>query len=468
MGNSSSKSDNSTKYELIEQVAIDYATTLNLENIGLLSKPSEKYKNSCSNLTFVSSELLRKSLKPVEIKLLEARVKNGVDLSTNTIVSFSAQDLENAKILSEEGITTACNTISSFYIKISHLYAAIVRVLNPSVTYSIGSSTNTVDLLDALSDKEKLPKDIKIHDTTLSLCSKRVTYLNPQGDDERMDNLEMLSNGRLFSLASKKVCNINLKSDGSKKTTLGDEYGIYELEQLYYDKDQYGRLSVPTKDSPKYNDYINTLFNLYTTFTLRKRNKDSSGNEDSDVSTFNSKYQSEKLAELLSKNITKFSEIPLKDYTVLCSSDDIMEDSEKYRDDIVTTSYNKATTSSSTSHSDELLAKEYIQNIKDMHEEKEKQIQEILNILNEIFKKDSSGSIIINPALSLDNEVSLDKLIEKTREMIKNLYINCELKYLAGIEKYKQIREYIITSQRELVSNPTIETDEEELNPSII
>ena len=456
MGNTSSKSSNSAKYELIEKVAIDYATTLNLENIEFLSKPSQEYKANCSDLIFVSSELLRKYLKPVEIKLLESRVKNGVDLSTNTIVSLSKKDLEKAEILSEEGITTACNTISSFYIKISHLYAAIVRVLQPKVTYSVGSSTTTVGLLEALKDKQKLPKDIKIHDTTISLCSKRVAYLNPQGDDENVENLEILSNGRLFSLSSKKICNINLTSDGLKKITLGNEYGIYELEQLYYDKDQYGRLGVPTSDSPKYNDYLTTLFKLYETFSLYT---------EIERQTFISKSQSAKLEELNNKNIYTFSDIPLKDYTVLCSSDDL-EDTEKYKDEIVTASFNKKTNTSS--NSDELLAKEYIQNIKDMHEEKEKQIQEILNILNEVFKKDSSGSIIINPALSLDNEVSLDKIIEKAKEMIKELYINCELKYLAGIEKYKQIRDYIKNSQRELLSNATTTPDDEELNQSDI
>ena len=203
MGNTSSKSDNSAKYELIEKVALDYATTLNLTNIGLLSKPSEEYKSSCNNLIYVSSELLKKYLKPVEIKLLESRVKNGINVSTNTIVSLSTEDLEKAKILSDEGITTACNTISSFYIKISHLYAAIVRVLQPQVTYTIGSSTTTVGLLEALNENQKLPTDIKIHDTTISLCSKRVAYLNPQGDNESIDNLNTLSSGRLFSLSSK-------------------------------------------------------------------------------------------------------------------------------------------------------------------------------------------------------------------------------------------------------------------------
>jgi hypothetical protein len=73
-----------------------------------------------------------------------------------------------------------------------------------------------------------------------------------------------------------------------------------------------------------------------------------------------------------------------------------------------------------------------------------------LNILNEVFQKGSDGEIIINPVLSTDREVRLDAIIEKTRDMIKNLYINCELKYLAGIEKFKQIKEYVRHTQKEL------------------
>ena len=46
--------------------------------------------------------------------------------------------------------------------------------------------------------------------------------------------------------------------------------------------------------------------------------------------------------------------------------------------------------------------------------------------------------------------------------MIKNLYINCELKYLTGIEKYKQIRDYIQNSQRELISETATIPDSEE------
>ena len=80
MGNTSSQS----KYnnlELIELIAANYATTLNLHHIKDLSKPSNEYNDFCNNIIIVSSELLKKSLKPIELKYLENRVQNGINLS---------------------------------------------------------------------------------------------------------------------------------------------------------------------------------------------------------------------------------------------------------------------------------------------------------------------------------------------------------------------------------------------------
>jgi len=442
MGNTSSNLSNTAKYELIEKVAVNYATTLNIENISSLTS-SNNYQEQCKNLTFISSELLQKHLTSVEVGLLESRVKNGVDPNTNTIKYLTDADLEKIKVLSPEGKTAACNTISSFYIKIAHLYAAIVRVLQPEITFTQNSLTSTIGLLEALKEKKDLKGKISIENTTISLCSKRVAFLNPLGDHEYAETQQTFNNNTLFhSLSQKNVCGINLKSDGTKKITLGDEYGIYELEQLYYEKDQYGRLSVPVSTSTKYQDYLNTLFKLYETFTL---------NTEIERSTFSAKSQNEKLQDLETKNIKLFSQIPLKDYTVLCNN---IEDPNKYKPEIVkpesTTSNITDSIGDTLFKSNDLVAKQYIEHLKNMHQEKETQIQEILNILNEIFQKGSDGSIIINPALSTDREVRLDAIIEKTRDMIKNLYINCELKYLAGIEKFKQIKEYVRHTQKEL------------------
>lgn len=442
MGNTSSNLSNTAKYELIEKIAVDYATTLNIENINTLSSTSN-YQEQCKNLTFISSELLQKHLTPIEVGLLESRVKNGVDPHTNTIKYLTNADLEKIKVLSPEGKIAACNTISSFYIKIAHLYAAIVRVLQPQITFTNNGLTSTIGLIEALKEKKNLKGKITIENTTISLCSKRVAFLNPLGDHENSNTQTNINNNQLFhSLTQKNVCGINLKSDGTKKLTLGDEYGIYELEQLYYDKNNHGQLSVPSSTSPKYQDYLNTLFKLYETFTLTT---------ELDRSTFSAKLESEKLKELKLKNINMFSQIPLKDYTVLCNN---IEDINKYKPEIVkpvsTTSSITGTINNTLFNSNDLIAKEYIAHLKNMHEEKETQIQEILNILNEVFQKKDDGSIIINPALSNDKELKLDSIIEKTRDMIKNLYINCELKYLAGIEKYKQIKEYVRHNQMDL------------------
>jgi len=440
MGNTSSNLSNTSKYELIEKVAVNYATTLNIENIDSLSSTSSNYKEKCKNLTFISSELLQKHLSSVEIGLLESRVKNGVDPNTNTIKYLKDSDLEKMKVLSPEGRMAACNNISSFYIKISHLYAAIVRVLQPEISFTESSLTTTIGLLEALKQKQDLKGNITIHNTTISLCSKRVSFLNPLGDHEESDDKISFNNNTLYrSLNKKNVCGINLKSDGTMKLTLGDEYGIYELEQLYYDKDEYGRLKVPTSTGPKYQSYLDTLFKLYETFSL---------NSDTERNAFNSKYQADKLLELENKNIKLFSQIPLKDYTVLCN---ILEDKDKYKPHIVTPNNTLQLDTEAKVKSTDLLAKQYIEHLKTMHQEKETQIQEILKILNEIFQKGGDGSIIINPALSTDKEVRLDTIIEKTRDMIKNLYINCELKYLAGITKYKELKNYIRHTQNELI-----------------
>ena len=422
MGNTLSNSNNdNTKYEMIEKIAIDYATSVNLQNISMISTSSEEYKNYCDNLNFVSSDILKSSLKPVEIKLLEERVKKGVNKNTN-IISISNEDIEKSKILNQEGIDDACNSITTFYIKIAHLYAAIVRVLQPSVTYNDGNNVVTKDLLEAI--KEKLPKDIKLKDEHISLCSRRISFLNTT--NKGISEIENMNNGEQFQL-NNSICNINLRNNNNTigpLKTLGGEYGIYELEQLYYDKNKHGGLRVPNKDSANFEEYKKTLIDLYKIFSLDSKHK---------MDIFTSKSDEEKMKII--GNI-RFADIPLKDYTKLCNNYDdnpseINDNNKQYNTSIGDGDSDK---SKST--------KAYIDNLKNMHKQKEEQIQEILKILNYVFQV-NNNSVIINPSLTQE---SLDETIKKSREMIKKLYINCELKYLAGIEQYKQIKNYIKTS----------------------
>ena len=452
MGNSSSKSTSnySDVIKLVEDVAINYTTTLNLKNISLLTKSPEEYKNSCDDLIFVSSQLLQENLKPVDIELLQDRVKGNINARNHKLVSLSKDGMDKAKILTPEAREIACNSIVTFYTKIAHLYAAIVRVLNPSITYYDGNAKKTEDLLDSI--KTELPREIEIVDEKISLCSKRISFLGStigENDYSKLDNI--FSTGKQFSL-NNKICAINLKSNNEKKDKLGDEFGIYELEQLYYEKDKYGRLVKPSQDSPKYVNYKNTLFDLYKVFTLSTK---------SQRDDFDKKTDEEKMQQV--GNI-RFADIELRDYDDLCNEDfsSPINESESYNSVNTSADENKTYTASYNSYDyksepDREFAKKYIENLKDLHDENKKQTQKILEILNEIFQKDENNNIIINPDLVED---TLDKKIEKSRKMIKELYIKCELKYLEGIEQYKNIKKHI---QLMSGNNRTLATDFNEL-----
>ena len=422
MGNTISNSSSLTNYELVEKIAIDYATTLNLKNISLLSQKGEGYKEHCSNLIIVSKELLYKHLKPVEIKVLESRVKGD-------LVSLNKEELE--KMMKTSGITdseldSACNNISDFYIKIAHLYAAIVRVIQPSISIQGDTSKEKIYLIEALRSGITIPKGSKIQKTKINLCGRRVHLLKDRINND--DNIQELNNVTDFNIDNS-ICSINLRSDGQSER-LGDEFGIFELERLYYDKNEAGEYIPPKEGSKNYDNFLNTFFELYQTFSLTE----------SERKTFMAKSLEDKkriLFNIQIRNrennpvpITNYSQLPLKKYSSLCHEDNVSD--------------RPVTTSTKSSNSEKSsISQQYINTIMEMYKQKEQQTDEILSILNEIFQV-VDNDIIINPNLNTSN---IDNTILKTRNMIKNLYINCELKYLEGIEKYRQIKRIISTNE---------------------
>jgi len=412
MGNTTSNSTNLTNYELVEKIAIDYATTLNLKNIYLLSQRGEEYKEHCSNLIIVSRELLYKHLKPVEIKVLESRVKGD-------LVSLNKESLDKmikSNGLSGNDLESSCKNISDFYIKISHLYAAIVRVIQPSISIQGDTSKDKIYLIEALRNGITIPKGSKINKTKINLCSRRVHLLKDGINND--DDVNKLTNITDYTIDNS-ICSVNLRSDGQTEK-LGNEFGIFELERLYYDKSESGEYVPPKEGSKNYDNFLNTFFELYQTFSLTEAERQ----------TFIAKPLEDKKRIVFNLQITNYSQLPLKKYSSLCHED-------KITDEPISTS-TKSTDSEKSS-----ISQQYINTIMEMYKQKEQQTDEILSILNEIFQV-IDNNIMINPNLNSSN---IDDTILKTRNMIKNLYINCELKYLEGIEKYRQIKRIVNTDK---------------------
>jgi hypothetical protein len=86
---------------------------------------------------------------------------------------------------------------------------------------------------------------------------------------------------------------------------------------------------------------------------------------------------------------------------------------------------------------------EYAKNISNMIQTASNNQQKLLGVINELFifvddPYSDKKKIRVNPKLT---ETSLQKIVEKTREIIIELYVKCELDYVNGIKIYEAIVE---------------------------
>jgi len=193
---------------------------------------------------------------------------------------------------------------------------------------------------------------------------------------------------------------MNLNKDGSVKN-LEEEPGIVELLQLYLD-DNY--------------DYSNGTFTGMSDSTKRQFEKD--------LKTFYTAFTGN--AEM-PPEIRKFSDIKMRDYN---NKNSCQGTNPAFKQNYV------------LSESDKLFI-EYAKNIKNMVQSASNKQSELLGVINDlfIFVNDPYGDkkkIRVNPTL---NEDKLQKIVEKTRGIIIELYVKCEMDYVENLKVYEAIVE---------------------------
>jgi hypothetical protein len=107
-----------------------------------------------------------------------------------------------------------------------------------------------------------------------------------------------------------------------------------------------------------------------------------------------------------------------------------------------------------TLNKNDKLFEAYAKNIKQMIQEASANQSKLLDVINDLFTyviDPYSGKkvIRINPKLT---ESSLQKVVEKTRRLIINLYVKCEQDYVNGVKLYEVIVESKIfeTTQKQI------------------
>jgi hypothetical protein len=400
MGNFFSKNTSNNKstensftnfYEVIDYIATYYILTMDFKSLSKLTE-----KEYCDNLIVLTSDIIKRYFTDLEVTYLEQRIKKGLEvneLTKDNIIFLNKDQLENLDIKNDAQKNIrkkrVCLGIAKYYIKIAHLYAAIMMTINPIYIYK-DETGNTVRR--TLLEKNLIPKNIKRTKVNINICDNRIKALRKNEPSIDSPN---------ETIMTPEICTLNLNKDKSIKS-LSDEPGIQELMQLYLD-DKYdfstGEFTGMSDETHK--QFQKDLKTFYTTFTGKKE---------------------------MDPNIKTFNDIKLKDAKSEYKKCDGInpEFMEKYQVD----------------KNDKLFI-EYSANIRDMINRASSKQSELLSVINDIFTFvidpfTKKKKIRISPTLT-DN--LLQKSVEKARKIIIELYVNCENDYVKGIHLYEAIVE---------------------------
>ena len=416
--------NNSEFLSKLNEVATDYILGQNFQDMIRLT--NSKY---CNDLVIITSKILKKSFFSNQIEVMYKQISES-DIYSGQSISGSSQKEQTKKM---------CTEIAKYYVKIAHLFAAIITTLNPVFSWRSSASSSRAILsphippeppgrtdveqgmegVEGVEDVEKttlenkhyiseIAKDVKIEN--LNFCNSRIADLMDM--DELTDLLDDVStmNGEqpVSEIKIKtKLCSSNLNNSsvgtgtgtGSVKTVY-DLPGFAELSRLYNDKyntskGRFDKMSAKSRDEKKRN--IDLLYTLFT------------GNPNPP------------------KDIKSFRDIPLHSFsdTADCSSPDSM--------------LNKTY----VGNTKDKLFVDYVEQVKKMIYDSNMIRNSLLEIIDSIFiantSSESDGAktkYIIDPNLTYEE---LNNLIDETRKIILKLYVNCEknfihtLKILQGI-----------------------------------
>ena len=438
--------DNTEFLTKLNEIATDYILGQNFQDMIRLT--NSKY---CDDLVIITSKILKKSFFSNQIQVIYNKISEGS-------IEHSSYVYANTSITKEQ-TRKLCIEIAKYYVRIAHLFAAIITTLNPVFSWRSSASSsrailsphipkskddtmglddnevekNMVDNIEktTLENKQyisEMAKNLKIEN--MNFCNSRIADLIDIDELTDLVNDDSIVNGSNSVSEIKiktKLCSANLNNigagdgvgsgdgDGIRRTkTVYDLPGFAELSRLYNDKynvskGRFDRMSAKSKEEKKRNVDL-----LYTLFT---------GNPNPP------------------KDIKNFRDIPIHSFsdTVDCSTPDSM--------------LNKTYVGTTK---DKLFV-DYVEQIKKMIYDSNMIRNSLLEIIDKIFitnikdQEDQGEKMkyIIDPNLTYEE---LNNLIAETRKIILKLYVNCEKNFIYTLKILQAIIEAQIfeTGQRQI------------------
>jgi hypothetical protein len=458
-GNSKPSSDIKSAVDYYDSIAVHYILTQNFKDLKALTT-----KKGCDKLVILTNKVLKKYLNTNDISYLAKRIENGVPKNSmkteqltfikpivrtkspkKTITGYHYSDENNNRGYVEgndiksvasrtkplmhdmdekdaDNKGRMCKGIAKFYVKIAHVYAAMMKSVNPIYKYT-GKDGKEHEI--SLLNRNKIPSGVDITLSEVNLCNRRINALTtPQNSDEK--------------IIVGTSCSINRKMETHKfssdeysdptqwgstsvySKTLGEEPGIKNLYDLYKDEYKYltGEWVIGQKGKNKLKKDTKTFYKAFT------------GKSDREYQKWNPKGEK------------TFMDIPLVDYH---NQPECQKEGEGWRRKY-------------TGDSSEPLFAKYAENLKNMLQNAKKRQEKLLKQLDKIFdwqdkvnlskseQKTINSSHLKGQYLSLNKDLTekkLDKIVIDVRDILIDIYLGCEREYKIGL----QLFEAIVTSK---------------------
>lgn len=435
--------------DLIDLIATKYILTQNFQDLKNLTK-----KEYCDKLVVLTSDIIKKYMNQRDIKYLAQRIERGnyvnelvnkklMFLNTNKVKTDAMVEENEMKggnnllellvgkdnvdkltreqkpsnkntktVLNELDVENKtekqrmCNGIAKFYISIAHLYAAIVKTLNPVYVYE-GRDGKKHAM--SIQNRNKIPSGVTPTLKQINLCSRRITALTPNevegGIEINLKNVcKMNSQKQTITMDNEWRPSQWAQGERINTRKLGQEPGIPELQQLYWNKYDYikGKFldGLVIANSQAQKDYTKDLKEFYTTFT----GKNDYENWNADGSK-------------------RFTDIPL----IAFQESELCGENGSWKQNYIGNGG---------------LFSDYANQIKKMLQTTKNSEKELMDILRKIFKvypgTPKSGEFVsIHPELTED---SLSAIIDDARSKIVKLYLTCEKDFKDTLDIFEGIR----------------------------
>ena len=146
-------------YEIIDYIASHYILTMDFESLKKLSQ-----KEYCNKLVIITADIIKDHFSERDVTYLAQRVEKGVEvnkMSDQREIFVNEDQLKGLDV--SNGVIDKkrkCIGIAKFYIKIAHIFSAILMTINPTYTYNANGITQNVSLLDKNQIPPNTPRKI--------------------------------------------------------------------------------------------------------------------------------------------------------------------------------------------------------------------------------------------------------------------------------------------------------------------